>query len=626
MQDAKKYEALNLPRVIEEGGTFALVGAAYIVLALAGLQIASLSPSVTPVWAPTGLAIAAVLLCGYRVAPAIFAAAFVVNQLTLPSIPTSTIIALGNTLEAVLASFLIGYWAEGLRAFATSINVIKFSVACTIATALGATIGVISLTLTGYAATDLFVPLWLTWWMGDLAGAIVVAPCLILWTKSQPRTPNNEVYKTIIAYVVAASIGLICLGPLLAQTTIGDALAYLAIGPLLWAALKLGPRDTAAVALILSGFAVWGAIVSADHSHLVSDQHLNNHFIALLVFIIGVTIPSLVLAAEVETRSDAETIRVRQDLEARVLWKASNRVASGGTLEDLLSDCLEQICNVANWQIGHVYLPDRPDDPRLLHPSSIWHFQSKTFQSIAHATEHIAMRRGQGLPGRVWASRKPQFIPDISSISDFPRRKIMLDHGLHAAFGFPIYADGTLQAVVEFFLSARQPPDDRLLRTVENIGDQLGRVLERQCAHEQEIALRQALDSLSTAVFFTDSAGRALNMNHAGKELLASNSALRINHDNVLAPTDRVAAAKFARALDWSAKGHAGAVNGPSTIAVSDGEFAGLIATVLPLKQSKLADLCGTPSASSVVFVQDPAKDTPGRSKGHCRSLWTDAQ
>jgi len=208
MQDAEKYEALNLPRVIEEGGLFALVSAAYIVLALAGLQIASLSPSVTPVWAPTGLAIAAVLLCGYRVAPAIFAAAFVVNQLTLPSLPTSTMIALGNTLEAVLACFLIGYWAEGLRAFATPINVIKFFVACIIATALGATVGVISLALTGYAATDLFVPLWLTWWMGDLAGAIVVAPCLILWTRSQPRT-RDEVYATVITYVVAASVGLL---------------------------------------------------------------------------------------------------------------------------------------------------------------------------------------------------------------------------------------------------------------------------------------------------------------------------------------------------------------------------------------------------------------------------------
>src|SRR5262245_48158075 len=80
-----------------------LVGFAYFVLADLGLRLASINPSVTPIWPPTGLAFAAILLWGNRIAPAIFIGAFLVNQLTAGSILTSLAIASGNTLEAVIA-------------------------------------------------------------------------------------------------------------------------------------------------------------------------------------------------------------------------------------------------------------------------------------------------------------------------------------------------------------------------------------------------------------------------------------------------------------------------------------------------------------------------------------------
>jgi len=81
MLRADRGEPLDLSRLIGEAWPLLLVGVAYVILGLAGLELASLNPSVTPVWPPTGLAIAAVLLCGQRVVPVIFAAAFVVNQL-----------------------------------------------------------------------------------------------------------------------------------------------------------------------------------------------------------------------------------------------------------------------------------------------------------------------------------------------------------------------------------------------------------------------------------------------------------------------------------------------------------------------------------------------------------------
>src|SRR5262245_16072633 len=100
-----------------------LVGFAYFALAYLGLRLASINPSATPVWPPTGFAIAAILLWGYRIAPAIFIGAFLINQLTAGSVFTSLAIAGGNTLEALIAGYLVRRWAGGEQFFDTAIGV-----------------------------------------------------------------------------------------------------------------------------------------------------------------------------------------------------------------------------------------------------------------------------------------------------------------------------------------------------------------------------------------------------------------------------------------------------------------------------------------------------------------------
>src|SRR5262245_27124629 len=95
-----------------ELGQLIFVGLAYFTLAVLGLRLASIHPSATPIWPPTGLAIAAVLLRGYRIWPAIFVGALVANQLTAGSIFTSLAIASGNTLEAVIAVYFVRLWGR----------------------------------------------------------------------------------------------------------------------------------------------------------------------------------------------------------------------------------------------------------------------------------------------------------------------------------------------------------------------------------------------------------------------------------------------------------------------------------------------------------------------------------
>ena len=196
-----------------------LVGLAYFTLAYLGLRLASINPSATPIWPPTGLAIAAILLWGNRIAPAIFIGAFLINQLTAGSIFTSLAIAGGNTLEAVIAGYLVRHWAEGEQVFDTPTGVAKFTLISLAATLVSATIGVSSLTLAGYAEVSSFISVWLTWWLGDLAGALVVAPVVVLWAKSEPAslTPP-QITGTGLTYLAAIAAGVIAFSPLLQQT------------------------------------------------------------------------------------------------------------------------------------------------------------------------------------------------------------------------------------------------------------------------------------------------------------------------------------------------------------------------------------------------------------------------
>src|SRR5664279_5304301 len=128
------------------------VGLAYFVLAKLGLRLASINPSASPIWPPSGLALAAVLLGGPRLWPAIFIGAFAANATTAGTLTTSAVIAFGNTLEGVIGGILIQRWSGGSDTFATPVQVAKFVlVSVGPATVTSATIGVLTLCVAGFA-------------------------------------------------------------------------------------------------------------------------------------------------------------------------------------------------------------------------------------------------------------------------------------------------------------------------------------------------------------------------------------------------------------------------------------------------------------------------------------------
>jgi integral membrane sensor domain MASE1 len=128
------------------------VGVVYVAAAKIGLLFAAISPSATAVWPPTGIALAACLLVGYRVWPAILAGAFLANVTTAGSVATSLGIAVGNTLEALVGAYCVTRWARGASVFETARDIFAFvALAAMGSTTVSATIGVTSLALGGYA-------------------------------------------------------------------------------------------------------------------------------------------------------------------------------------------------------------------------------------------------------------------------------------------------------------------------------------------------------------------------------------------------------------------------------------------------------------------------------------------
>src|SRR5262245_21393533 len=117
-------------RALSYAVEFAAIGSVYLLLAKAGLALASINPSATPIWPPTGFALAAVLIRGYRVAPDILVASFIANMTTAGTIATSLAIASGNMLEAALGTWLINRWAGGRDTCAKPATVARFGVLC----------------------------------------------------------------------------------------------------------------------------------------------------------------------------------------------------------------------------------------------------------------------------------------------------------------------------------------------------------------------------------------------------------------------------------------------------------------------------------------------------------------
>jgi signal transduction histidine kinase len=290
----------------------------YYVTGKLGLRLAFLHPSASPVWPPTGIAFAALLLLGSRIWPAIFMGAFLVNLTTAGSVGTSLGIAAGNTLEGLLGYFMLTRVAGGHDVFTHVKGIFLFlGLVALTSTTVSATVGVTSLAIGGYVDWERYGDVWLTWWLGDATGALIVTPVIALWALPPYGNDRAMMKKTGLAFVVLTMVSLVIFAGWHALIPPAYPLSFLILPILVWIAFWLGPRETSTALLLLAAIAIWGTL---HGSGPFISPNPNASLLLLQAFLGTISLTSLSLAAAVaeQRRAAQELEQFMQTLEQRV--------------------------------------------------------------------------------------------------------------------------------------------------------------------------------------------------------------------------------------------------------------------------------------------------------------------
>jgi signal transduction histidine kinase len=282
-----------------------LLAVGYFLAAKLGLMLAIVHASATAVWPPTGIALAGLLLLGARAWPAVAIAAFLANITTLGSVASCLGIAAGNTLEALVGAELVRRFANGSEAFDRALDTFRFVLfAGVVSTMISPTIGVTSLALGGYAPWPDVGSIWLTWWLGDLGGALVVAPVIVLWAVDRSvHWSRARAWEAGMLLVVLVVVSAAVFGRVPAAGVAGQPLKFLCIPLLTLVAYRFDPR-TAATAVLVVGVVAVSALLRAGLA--TQRGELNWSLLVLQVFLAVSATGTLALAAIVSERARAD--------------------------------------------------------------------------------------------------------------------------------------------------------------------------------------------------------------------------------------------------------------------------------------------------------------------------------
>lgn len=297
-----------------------LLVAAYFAAARLGLMFAIPPGNATAVWPPSGIALAAVLLLGTRVWPGVWLGALLANSTTTVSLATAATIATGNTLEALLAAWLCRRFLPQTKApFQRVEEAFLFAgVAVTVAV-VAATVGGISLVLGGYADWPEFLANFDTWWLGDVAGLLIVVPLVLAYGKAQRTGWSRARWPELVllfSLMVLASQAIF--GGWLAER-VAEHLLYVPLIFLIWVCLRFELPEVTLSTALFSGAAIAGT--SAGRGPFRTEA-LQQALFDLQMFMNLYALTGLTLAAVVTARRASEQ---RQQLSHQELEQVVRR-------------------------------------------------------------------------------------------------------------------------------------------------------------------------------------------------------------------------------------------------------------------------------------------------------------
>ena len=172
------------------------------------------------------------------------------------------------------------------------------------------------------------------------------------------------------------------------------------------------------------------------------------------------------------------TERVRSDRRRVAQYTVASLLAGSWTLAEASSPILQTIASIGDWVFSALWLYD--ETAGTLRCRSTWHGGAEKLEKFAELSRSTQFPKGKGLPGRVWESREPTWIHDVTLDPNFPRAAGATEAGLRGGFAFPLFAGRAINGVIESFSYETAMPDDDLLKLVEALGSQIGLFIERR--------------------------------------------------------------------------------------------------------------------------------------------------
>ncbi|MFC2028918.1 MASE1 domain-containing protein [Chloroflexota bacterium] len=339
-----------------------LLAVIYHLAARVGLKMAYVQANTSPVWPPTGIGLAALLIFGIKLWPGISLGVFIGSLLTGAPADLAFGITIGNTLEVVTAAFILVKYLgfhNRLERIQDVVGLVFVSVVCT---SISASIGGITLMLTGNGVWQSFWAIWFTWWIGNLLGALVVAPALLTWIPFERIKLNKK--RIVEVGILMSMMVFITWFVFSSQPPSGifhQAMIYVIFPFVIWAALRFDQRGATTAIFIVSGIAIWG---TSQGWGPFSFESKNDSLVLLQTFMAVVALTALILAAATSERRKATN-----SLQQRVEDLATLNDSSRTFLDNFtISSIFNIICNLAVTNLGlDVAWIETPDETNSSH-------------------------------------------------------------------------------------------------------------------------------------------------------------------------------------------------------------------------------------------------------------------
>jgi len=263
--------------------------------------------------------------------------------------------------------------------------------------------------------------------------------------------------------------------------------------------------------------------------------------------------------------------RKRAEAEARLLQTIALGVGAAADLDEALAFLLRQVCETTGWAMGEAWLPDHDGAQLVCHP--VWHGAAPGLEEFRQASVALRFAAGEGLPGRVWQTKQPEWVPDLGIASRFARFEAGARAGLKAGLGVPVLAHGEVVLVLDFFLLGSDPEEARQVQMVAAVAAQIGVSVERQRVtqelRESEGKFRALFENSLDGLLLAAPDGRVVAANPAACRLLGRSESeiCRLERAGLVDANDpRVGAFLDERARTGSARGELNLVRGDGSL------------------------------------------------------------